>query len=183
MQAHFSDASKETPELTASLVELSIPAEPGTPVSTISIEESMEINTPPKRFLTRRQISSIFNWNVMFGLKISASSTNSTTENEKKTKYRISVRYPGLLNITNFILEFEWARSVWRQECSISTQIRLQNRVPDDSPFIMACRDGSVHLLEQLLRDGKGGVNDRTVSNGTTPLLASSCDRKFLMEH
>jgi hypothetical protein len=53
------------------------------------------------------------------------------------------------------------------------SQICLQNRVPIESPFMVACRNGDVDLIQQHLRAGSGRVHDRTICTGQTPLLVS----------
>lgn len=49
--------------------------------------------------------------------------------------------------------------------------IRLQNRVPENFPFMVACRNGDIALIKQHLNDGTGDVHDRTICTGTTPLM------------
>lgn len=55
----------------------------------------------------------------------------------------------------------------------LPSEIRLQNRVPIESPFMVACRNGDVDLIRQHLTTGVGRVHDRTICTGQTPLLVS----------
>ena len=55
--------------------------------------------------------------------------------------------------------------------------IRPQRRVPLDSPFLTACRNGDVWQIRQCLSDRVGAVSDRAMCNGMTPLLVSSFQR------
>ena len=55
----------------------------------------------------------------------------------------------------------------------LPSEIRLQNRVPIESPFMVACRNGDVELIRQYLNMGMGQVHDRTICSGQTPLLVS----------
>ena len=49
--------------------------------------------------------------------------------------------------------------------------LSLQNQVPEDSPFMTACRNGDVALMRQHLLHKTGFLSDRTISSGKTPLL------------
>lgn len=49
--------------------------------------------------------------------------------------------------------------------------IRVQNRVPLDSPFMTACRRGDVRLIQQHLASRTGFVGDRSTCTGQTPLM------------
>jgi hypothetical protein len=49
--------------------------------------------------------------------------------------------------------------------------IRLQNRVPFDSPFLRACRQGDTKLINQHLLHRTGSVNERAWCSGRTPLM------------
>ncbi|KAI9891583.1 MAG: hypothetical protein M1814_002517 [Vezdaea aestivalis] len=50
-------------------------------------------------------------------------------------------------------------------------EIKVQNRVPDDSPFMMACRNGDIELIRQHLQERTGNIRSRTMCTGSTPLL------------
>ena len=54
---------------------------------------------------------------------------------------------------------------------SLQWNIRIQHRVQTDAPLMMACRSGDVPLIQQILKEGRGSLNDRTICSGKTALL------------
>lgn len=56
-------------------------------------------------------------------------------------------------------------------ELKIEWSIGMQFRVAHTSPLMVACEQGDVALIQQVLDDGRGGVNDRSACQGLTPLL------------
>jgi hypothetical protein len=57
---------------------------------------------------------------------------------------------------------------------SIDWGFRVQYRVPVTSPLMRACHDGDVSRIRQILNDGRGGINDRSICRGKTCLLVSA---------
>lgn len=65
-----------------------------------------------------------------------------------------------------------WSKSIDLQlQIRIPSFIRMQNRVPADSPFIVACRQGDTDRIRQHLADRSGSVGDRLICTGETPLM------------
>jgi hypothetical protein len=56
---------------------------------------------------------------------------------------------------------------------SLRLNLRVQNRVSLESPLMKACQQGDIPLVCQVLEDGRGGINDRTICSGKTALLVS----------
>ena len=61
-----------------------------------------------------------------------------------------------------------------------SGYVKVQNRVPIDSPFMVACRTGDIQLMRQSLRKGHGYVSDRSMCTGKTPLLVSLSTLEYI---
>ena len=53
---------------------------------------------------------------------------------------------------------------------SFRWSLRVQYRVSITSPLMKACQNGDVALMRQILNDGRGGINDRTMCLGKTPI-------------
>jgi len=71
-----------------------------------------------------------------------------------------------------------WAQSIdFEFRISIPRLFRVQRRVPLDSPFMEACRNGDVWQIRQHLCDGVGYLGDRATCNGVTPLLVTHPSR------
>jgi hypothetical protein len=53
-------------------------------------------------------------------------------------------------------------------------EIQLQYRVPEESPLMKACQMGDVTLMQQILEEGNGGINDQISCSGKTPLMVKA---------
>ena len=58
--------------------------------------------------------------------------------------------------------------------------LRVQYRVSVTSPLMKACQNGDVALIRQILNDGRGGINDRTMCSGKTPISVRKYVLRFL---
>ncbi|OKL59087.1 hypothetical protein UA08_05842 [Talaromyces atroroseus] len=78
---------------------------------------------------------------------------------------------------THILLGYKFPAWLWSKSIDIELKfqlprcIRMQNRVPVDSPFIVACRNGDVQRIRQSLADKPGSVGDRLSCTGETPLM------------
>ncbi|KAK0638925.1 ankyrin repeat-containing domain protein [Cercophora newfieldiana] len=74
----------------------------------------------------------------------------------------LGYKFPSWLWARSFDVEFG---------IFIPRLIRPQRRVPLNSPFLNACRNGDLWQMRQFLCDGVGLIGDRAMCNGVTPLL------------
>lgn len=88
--------------------------------------------------------------------------TKSSREHFFAASIYLGYKLPTWLWARTFDVEFR---------ISVPRLIRLQRRVPLNSPFLNACRNGDVWKIRQHLCDGVGFVGDRAMCNGMTPLL------------
>ena len=88
----------------------------------------------------------------------------------------VCVGFCFYLWLAMFSLSFQLASvdAQRRDGWTLQLTIRLRNRVPLDSPLMKASARGDVVSIRQLLKDKKGGVNDRAMCSGKTALLVSS---------
>jgi hypothetical protein len=90
-----------------------------------------------------------------------------------RREFKFGIHLPTWLCLKSILIELQLASA----PAGISgirllpSQICLQNRVPRDSQFMVACRNGDVPLMLQHLKEGTGRVHDRTICSGKTPLL------------
>lgn len=54
---------------------------------------------------------------------------------------------------------------------TLQWSLRLHCRVQMESPLMKACQRGDVSLIQQILKEKNGGVNDRTICSGKTALM------------
>jgi hypothetical protein len=72
------------------------------------------------------------------------------------------------LSLTSFLNGKKKGPQIW--------SLASYNRVPSNSPFMVACRRGDLDMIKQHLRNGTGSIMDQTACLGRTPLLVSiSC--------
>jgi hypothetical protein len=90
--------------------------------------------------------------------------TRSSSQHFFAASVYLGYKLPGWLWARSFDVEFGVV---------VPRLIRSQYRVPLDSPFLEACRNGDVWQIRQYLCDGVGSVGDRAMCNGMTPLLVS----------
>ncbi|KAK3361617.1 ankyrin repeat-containing domain protein [Lasiosphaeria ovina] len=86
---------------------------------------------------------------------------------------------PRALLAASVFLGFKFPAWLWAKSFDVGFQVlipgmvRAQNRVPIDSPLMVACRNGDVPQIRQHLRDGVGALGDRTSCTGRTPLMTA----------
>ncbi|CAI6286616.1 unnamed protein product [Periconia digitata] len=80
----------------------------------------------------------------------------------------IGYKLPVFGKCLSLYTQLSWSTShVSIQPC----HIRLQNRIPIDSPFLTACRKGDARMIKQLVDADGWLVNTRSSCKGVTPLL------------
>ena len=106
-------------------------------------------------------------------LGLFGSATTVTTQDGWQSTIRLVIGLPPwlLAKCLYFNLQFASLNGSQGGLQFLPSSIRVQNRVPDDFPFLKACREGDTALIKQHLRDRTGDVGDRAMSTGETPLL------------
>lgn len=92
-----------------------------------------------------------------------------------QARLQVGFRFPVWLFWKDISINLQLANlRLGQQGISIlPSSIRMQNRVPIDSPLLSACLNGKTEEIKQLLRDHAGNVDDRSLCTGQTPLLVS----------
>ena len=86
---------------------------------------------------------------------------------------------PLVLSISlSLVLTIAFLSSQW----TLQWGLRVQFRVSITSPLMKACKDGDVTLINQILSDGKGSINDQSMCTGKTPLLVGNIYTKCVGE-
>jgi hypothetical protein len=98
----------------------------------------------------------------IYGSTMSTTTTDNTNSSRVLAGIKLPSWMPGWLS--NKAVSFTF---------NISHTLTVQNQVPDDLPFIKACRVGDVALITQFVGDDPEIVNCRTMCDGKTPLLVS----------
>jgi hypothetical protein len=98
-----------------------------------------------------------------------------------KSRVSVGYKFPSWLLAKSINLGFEISSTVLGEGGLQvdSGYLRLQNQVPEDSPFMLACRRGDLDAIRQHLADRTGHVGDRTMTHGNTPLLVCPCRDKL----
>ncbi|RDK39596.1 ankyrin [Aspergillus phoenicis ATCC 13157] len=97
---------------------------------------------------------------------------SSYKDSRWQTHVRIGYKFPSwlLAKSVMFSLRLASARSPGTLDI-LPGSISIQNRVPSNSPFMSACRNGDVKLMRQLISNGTGSLAVRTYCTGDTPLF------------
>lgn len=91
----------------------------------------------------------------------------TTTENE-----RVRTERSWTISI-NFLQRFMLTFSVVHQRSSLTLfRPNLRNIVPDDAPFLMACKRGDIITMRRLISEGQGSYLDVTKDNLTPMYFA-----------
>ena len=99
----------------------------------------------------------------------------SRNEGVDRVRVVFGFKFPQWMSNTSIDLEIEFAR-LSAQEFGVRImpgQIKVQNRVSRESPFMTACLKGDVRLIQQHLEEKSGSIRDRTICTGKTPLMVS----------
>ncbi len=88
-----------------------------------------------------------------------------------QTTTSLGVCLPAWLLFPSFSLALNLITSSLKDGWSIRWGIHVQYRVPNTAPIMRASQEGDVALIRQILIEGRGGLNDRTICLGRTPLL------------
>lgn len=94
-----------------------------------------------------------------------------------RTLICLGLCFPLWLMLVAITLEFSITSAPTPNNWPFRWSLQVQNRVLIDSPLMKACQQGNVSLIRQILEEGSGSINDRTICSGKTALLVttSSC--------
>lgn len=108
-----------------------------------------------------------------FGFYGSFTRATHAGSEQQQFQVKLGFKLPTWLTVNSIDVIIEFSR-LSAQEVGINIsrgEIKLQNRVPDGSSWMIACKNGDVKLMKQHLLEGTGSLRDKTTSTGSTPLL------------
>lgn len=70
-------------------------------------------------------------------------------------------------NALELLLRFTMRDKIWKLDWGF----QAQHRVSAESPLMKACEKGDVALMQQILEEKKGDINDQITSSGKTSLM------------
>jgi len=96
-----------------------------------------------------------------------------TSDGAKKTQILLGFKMPHYVPWKSMSVLLEYNHFL-NGTSKFSQQFFVQNQLPEDSPFMLACAKGDMTFVKQSLQQDGSLIRSRTICTGKTPLLVSS---------
>ena len=126
-----------------------------------------------KKCITQRQRQTFLPADSLryFGFYSSRIHEQEKMTTKSRTSICIGFCFSVWLVLLSISLEVALVNAPQQDGWNLQFNIRVQNRISLESPLIKACQKGDIPLIRQILKEGRGGINDRTICLGKTPLM------------